>query len=201
MTGLVEARRDAEQIVRLLQPACERLAVAGSLRRECDRVRDLDLVLVPKLLPTPGRLFDDGELVPALDDLLARTIAHRNAGLTRPRDAKNGPRHKELRYGRRKVELWIVLPPATWGVIFALRTGPADFSRLLVTAECYGGAMPVDHRVTAGRLMHAGRQVPTAEESDFFRALDLPTLPPRERTAESLSRLLSRRNQYRTTTE
>lgn len=188
------AARDASDLVRLLEPACERISVAGSVRRRCDNVKDLDLVLVPKAegVAAPGQLFD-AVRVDAIDARIAELISLPNAALSRPRDANNGPRQKELRFRGRKVELWIVRPPATWGVIFTLRTGPAAFSHLLVTPEAAGGAMPVDMRVSAGRLLHAGREVPTPEEGDFFRAIEVPPFPAHRRTVDALRRVIDSR--------
>lgn len=187
------AREDAGDLVRLLRPGCARIAVAGSLRRGVAEPRDIDLVCVARTEPEPGDLFAAHDR-DALDATIRALLSIPRSGLSRPRDAKSGPRQKELRFRGRKVELWIVRPPATWGVIYAIRTGDAEFARLLVTPTSQGGALPPDHQVTAGRLMHGSREVPTPEERELFAALGLPWIPPGRRTADELRRWIARRN-------
>jgi len=41
---------------------------------------------------------------------------------------------------------------AGWGVVFALRTGPGDFNKLLVTNVRFGGACPAGRKVAGGRV-------------------------------------------------
>ncbi len=46
---LAPARRLAEALVRELEPACERIEIAGSIRRGADHVGDLELLAIPRL--------------------------------------------------------------------------------------------------------------------------------------------------------
>lgn len=55
--GLDMARAAAERIVAQLAPACERIEVAGSVRRCRETVGDLEIVYVPRVEPRPD--FDD----------------------------------------------------------------------------------------------------------------------------------------------
>ena len=41
------AKQKAEQAVCYLSPYCERIEVVGSIRRECDSVNDVDIILIP----------------------------------------------------------------------------------------------------------------------------------------------------------
>jgi len=50
------------------------------------------------------------------------------------------------------VDLFQVIEPRQWGVIYAIRTGPGDFHRLLVTSQWFGGACPKDRKVAGGRV-------------------------------------------------
>ena len=47
---LSEGQRIANALLKLLDPLCERITVAGSIRRQTPEVRELDLVLIPKPL-------------------------------------------------------------------------------------------------------------------------------------------------------
>lgn len=122
---LAVAQEAAETLRDLLAPVCERIEVAGSIRR----------------------------------------------------------RKPELLWRRIPVDLFIVRPPGTdWGVIFTIRTGPADWSQRLVT-DCQRWFM----RVEGGRLLHHGEHVPCPEERDFLEAIGQEWVEPSERSAERVS--------------
>lgn len=179
----------AEALLELLAPACERIAIAGSARRRKPAVSDIELVVAPRFETAPaGDLWgegtverdclaellveqrDTGELVPR------RVILHRaNGSLEEAR--RVGPAYQALEHRGIPVDLFIVRPPAEWGVIFALRTGPGDWNtRLVIECRRYG------RRVRGGRLYVLGRHVACPEEADFFRALGQPWVEPVERT-------------------
>jgi DNA polymerase/3'-5' exonuclease PolX len=69
------AQAVAEELVVRLHPACERLLIAGSLRRGKELVGDVELVFVPKLVVEPVDLLSvyvasraDGEISRMLED-------------------------------------------------------------------------------------------------------------------------------------
>lgn len=75
------------------------------------------------------------------------------------------------------VDLFAVLPPAQWGAIFAIRTGPGDYSKRLVTICQDRGLRCVD-----GRLVDAnGHTVPTPEEADFIASCGATWAEPEAR--------------------
>lgn len=173
--SLAQARGVALYVVDRLQPGCERIEVAGSVRREQATVGDVEIVAVPKFRLEPKNLFES-HWVSLLDIEVARL------GVV----LKGGDKYKQIRVlNRYTVDLFIQPDPATWGVNFALRTGSADFSKWLVTAAACGGALPEGMRVRDARLWEAGRAEPldTPEEVDFFRALGQAWVPPQERYA------------------
>ena len=45
---LKDAEKLAEQIMEQIRPFCDRLVVAGSIRRKKSEVRDVDFVLIPQ---------------------------------------------------------------------------------------------------------------------------------------------------------
>jgi DNA polymerase/3'-5' exonuclease PolX len=172
-----------------LAPACERLEVAGSIRRRRPDVGDVELVAVPRV--TPGRRDLFGDATGEADELhaLAERLLHE--GVLAHRPDKNGrpafgTKLKRVvfrgRAGELPLDLFAVTGAAQWGVIFTIRTGPGAFSTRLVTQRRYGGGMPEGHRVRDGALWDGERLVETPEEADLFRALGLPWLPPERRT-------------------
>jgi DNA polymerase/3'-5' exonuclease PolX len=182
----------AEEVRALLAPACERLEVAGSIRRKRPDVADVELVAVPKTAPARLDLF--GTAVGERDLLHERcerlleagTLAHRLGG-----DGKRafGPRFKRLRYrglaGALPLDLFSVRAPAQWGAIFAIRTGSAGFTNRLVASRVRfpgWGLLPAGLREREGALWAGGSLLETPEEDDFFAALGLEWLPPEQRT-------------------
>jgi DNA polymerase/3'-5' exonuclease PolX len=76
-----------------------------------------------------------------------------------------------------KLDLFIVQPPAQWGAILAIRTGPAHYSHWLVTQRKQGGAMPSYLRQRDGALWDGDELVPTPTEASYFAALGIDTVP------------------------
>lgn len=170
----------ANEFSQLIRDVCERLEFAGSLRRHKEYVGDIEIVLVPKrmkqavlagLWPLDAREYDLAE--ERLQKLRDDEIIQRGRWW--------GPRHKELFYLDASFDLYIVRPPAQWGVILMIRTGPAEFSRRLVTPREYGGLMPAGFQFKDGALWRDSQVVATPEEEDVFRALGLDWIEPRDR--------------------
>jgi DNA polymerase/3'-5' exonuclease PolX len=163
----------------LLTPACARIEIAGSIRRGKAEVKDIDLVCIPKISYMTDLFGGRGSQINHLEDLLPRTVIDMGA-LT----VINGPRQKKIRLQEGiKLELWSVLPPAEWGTIFLLRTGPEAFSHWLVTSRKIGGGMPSWMREKAGALYRHDTKLQTPEEEDVFRALKMEYIEPAKRQA------------------
>ena len=79
---------------------------------------------------------------------------------------------------------------ANWGLILALRTGPGDFNKVLVTRSWDGGAMVADMKMEGGYLWRRGMRLETATEEAFFAAMGLPCWEPGERTVGRLKEFL-----------
>jgi DNA polymerase (family 10) len=180
-----EARRLADELIALLRGSCERLEVAGSLRRGAATIGDLELVAVP-LLVRAVDLF--GEPEGDWRDLLSERVDELGEegvlGLRLDRNGRPryGARYKALLYEGVAVDLFAVLAPAQWGVIFLIRTGPADFGHRLITPRRQGGWLPDYLRVKDGALWHEdGSMVETATEEAVFEAIGRPWIPPEAR--------------------
>jgi DNA polymerase/3'-5' exonuclease PolX len=191
---LSDAIRMKEELARILRPHLVRIVSAGSVRRLQPIVQDIELVAVPQMVPVPRpkQLFETEppELVSALDRF-AETLPKTGDLILDPDLKRNGPRYKRLRYRSViAVDLFIVLPPAQLGAVLAIRTGDAEFSHLLVTKRSQGGAMPDRLSQREGALWEGLTLLPTDTEEAYFEALGLPWLPPSQRTAESLRKLL-----------
>ncbi len=188
----------ANALIERLSPACERLEIAGSVRRGKPDVGDLELVAIPRFVPEQIGLFTDVDFpdepaptVSALDMALA------NIGVRR---LKDGPRYKRIvlaegirghdisalhahraaHQGRALVALFIT-DRERWGWILLLRTGPQEFSHWLVKSKRYGGGLPSYLRADEGALWRGNQMIETPEERDVFDLLGLPWMEPSER--------------------
>jgi len=173
MADYTYALQVATEIVQSLRLLCERIEIAGSIARQQAEVGDIEIVAIPRKF----RLCFGQPPDPILAVL-------EHAGWEA---IKNGERYKQLlsdKYGL-ALDLFLVLPPAQWGVIKVLRTGPAEFSHWVVTNQKCGGALPDEYRVSEGRVCKKadGTEVPTPEEQDFLDLLGLGWIEPEKRAA------------------
>lgn len=179
------ARPVAEQIMGHLRPACWRIEIAGSLRREKPTVGDIEIVCVPRMgVDLFGQPTSACMVTSVLDQLLIERRLRWRRHDAASREAFL-PGEKPLRayflVAHRTgipVDIFAVRPPAEWGAIFAIRTGPAAFSQSLVVSARRQGL-----RCERGRLVDPMRntEVHTPEERDFFRACGVQWLEPKER--------------------
>jgi len=169
-----EALHLAESVLADLAPACQRIEIAGSIRRQKSEVGDIEIVAIPLRLsdleqtPLFGR---DDSLSSALDKVVF------TGGW---RLIKNGSLYKQYDIGPCNLDLFLTTREK-WGVIFTLRTGPADFSRNLVTSKRMGGLCPSYLRVKDGRVWNETGALSTPEEEDVFRVMNIRWIPPEKR--------------------
>ena len=174
----------AEKLHAELHPGCDRIKVAGSLRRKKETVGDIEFVCIATPHPNLD-LFGQPSVDEAgrtlLDDKLQRLVD--GGKLLQP--VVNGPKQKRFPvagWPGVMLELFIVTPQ-TWGVQMMIRTGPAEFSKKMVTRKSHGGYMPSFMRICHGRLMryHGGDEggrpsrwepIATPEERDLFAAMN-----------------------------
>lgn len=186
----------AERVARDVSPLVERIEIAGSLRRKKPEVHDIELVVVPKFRYVPGLFsgvnFPD-EPAPKIN-LFNECIHDAFPFLF----SKDGDRMKQITLPEGiNLEFYIVLPPAQWGVIFAIRTGCADFSRWMVTARRYGGACPSFLKVHDGGLYDGAKLLETPEEKDFFNELMITWIDPEARIGPRADAILTEAQQRR----
>jgi DNA polymerase/3'-5' exonuclease PolX len=169
-----QVMRVAECLVDSLRPACHRIEIAGSLRRQKPMCTDIEIVAIPILHTNPiGEAMDTSQV----DDWL------QGKPLT---IHKNGQKYKQFSFEWQprmwfKVDLFLQPDPATWGVNFLLRTGSSDFSHKMVTARSYGGYKPDVYTVEHGRVRMAGMLLPTPEERDVFDRWEMKWIEPKDR--------------------
>lgn len=182
---LSDALVAAQAVVDLLAPGCERIEVAGSIRRRAAEVKDIEIVAVPRYYGGMfGALHDDllndtiGSALRSLRLACRNTVTgEKLSAAYKMSDRRFYPLFFYPAIGRWPVDLFVVRGDAQWGALMAIRTGPADYSKKLVTTCRKRGL-----HCTEGRLVDSeGRTVDTPEEEDFIRECGLPFLPPEQR--------------------
>ncbi len=173
---LQDARVVAKAIIDSIGPYCERVVIAGSIRRECETVGDIELVAIPKVDVTYNLW---GEKVGERSLLNDRGVYEAFGTII-----KSGPRfvQVETNWGI-NLDLFVVLPPAQWGVIMAIRTGPKEFSQWLVTSRSKGGALHNGWRCEDGRVWDGQVELEFGVEADLFEWLELDWVEPKDRVA------------------
>lgn len=172
-----EAGYIAERVITRLLPFCERIEIAGSIRRLKPEVKDIELVAIPKMVPSfnmfgekvgERSMLNDRELMAWLGNVV-----------------KAGPRYVQVELVEGiNLDLFVVMEPADWAVIMAIRTGPAEFSKWLVTNRSKGGALPNGWKVEDGRVWDGQTGLKFGEEVAFLEWLDLGWIEPGEREAK-----------------
>ena len=162
---LNEAKYIAHEIVMQLEPFCERIEIAGSIRREKDFVKDIEVVAIPK--PYQTGLFEDG---------IASVVNQWTK-------VKGEMEYGKTKYTQRilptgiKLDLFFATEK-NWGLIYAIRTGSAEYShKVLATKWVQKGYKSVDGMLT----LNGGRVVQVREEQDLFKLLGLPYVEPKYR--------------------
>jgi DNA polymerase/3'-5' exonuclease PolX len=163
-----------------LEPACERIEIAGSIRRRAPEVKDIELVAIPK--PTRdlfgNRNRDSHTIIAKVYDL-----AQNGNLLLSPEEplfTKRGDWYAQFNCFGMKVDLFMTTPEK-WGCIYLIRTGSADFSKRMMTKVSRGGDCPDHLYFKDGRLWEGENALETPEEEDVFRLLGVNWLEPIER--------------------
>jgi DNA polymerase/3'-5' exonuclease PolX len=173
----------ANDLIEILGPHFVRLEIAGSVRRGKPEVKDIELVAVPKMKEVKDLL--------GIPTIISEMELDQFSWTTIGKVIKRGQRYKQISimvpgqypYEEIMLDLFIVLPPAQWGVIYTIRTGPADFSQWCVTKRRNGGALPSDSAVSEGRVLRYGEAIEMPEEIDFLNYLGLGWIEPADRAA------------------
>lgn len=183
----------AERILAFLSPGCDQVDIAGTLRRGGSHPKDIDIVCQPKTEMVLDLFGEESQLSTLRfdrrrDELESMFNLEKVKGASRLHQYIS----RELNCS---IDLFVVLPPAQYGALLAIRTGPADFAKLCVTSRLerpQGGAMPPNMKQQDGALWRSGAMVETPTEEEWFKALELPCWPPARRSVHGLRMYLDR---------
>ena len=149
---LKQAAALAQEVVERLAPFCERIAVAGSIRRRRPFPRDIDLVLIPK---------NQGQLALALNELGDAPVA--------------GKKLERRLYKGVQVDIYFATPE-TWATLLLIRTGSKESNiRLTTLAKRRGWHLFANGK---GLYNEKDERIAGDTEESFFEALGLPYAEP-----------------------
>lgn len=169
--SLAFARKCCDKLVPWLEPFCLRLQVAGSVRRKCPTIGDIDLVCIPK---TRDVMDIFGEPTGETENLLGKEI-HETCKEKGWVISKDGPQCIIFESAGVQVDIWMG-KPTNWGTLLMCRTGSKEHNIwLAMGAEKRGGRWNPHDGLRLGGYNHAGT------EEDIYKALGVPFLPPEAR--------------------
>jgi len=183
--------KEAQKVKEFLAPHCERIEIAGSIRRKKPQIKDIEIVCIPKKI-VAGLFYDETIVHPAFIEAVNRLpkIKGEPTGKYTQRTWRAlAPNIFSISHGGPdfigvciNVDIFIATPE-NWGLIYALRTGPADFAHYkILKAVSESGYFMRDGYL---RRTEAGPQfcdlAPVPEEEIFFAKIGLPWIEPEER--------------------
>ena len=152
---LKDAEKLAEQIIEQIRPFCDRLVVAGSIRRKKSEVRDVDFVLIPKPL------------------LWHRIVATLQQNMD-AKVLKHGEKAAQVTIDGVNVDLYSATEE-TWEPLLLIRTGSAEHNiKLSMIARKKG--MKLSHK---GLIQN--EKIDASTEKEIFEALGIDYVLPEER--------------------
>lgn len=180
------ARTRAEELVRILEPACQTITIAGSIRRQKPDVGDIEILAIPRFEERPVDLFGETQKADCLTEAINSLIYR---GYLACRLNKNGskvfgPLNKHLIDTTSRIPLDIFAADAkNWGMSLLVRTGSAEFNiqvmsrfhQLGLRGHAYGGVSDAK-----------GKEIACPTEDVVFRLLQWDYIEPVNRKALSV---------------
>lgn len=161
----------ADKIIAALRPLCERIEVAGSIRRRRPEVNDIDLVLLPR----------PGQTETIKDRCRARchqvTDGPQNA-IFRLQLPDLTPLQLDLFFATPPSRDLLTATPGNFGTLLLCRTGSKEHNIFLVE---HAKRLGLIWKPYAGIFDAAGRCLAAELEAEIFTALDLSWIPPEQR--------------------
>lgn len=155
---LQQAQRIAERIKSELAPHCDRIEIAGSIRRKKPEVKDIEIVCIPK--PYETGLFASG--IAKVVDQWQKVKGDLPCKYTQ-RILPDGI----------KLDMFFA-EPENWGLIYAIRTGSAEYSHKVLAA----GWVKQGYQSRDGYLWHGRDKYNCREETDLYNRIGLTWIEP-----------------------
>jgi DNA polymerase/3'-5' exonuclease PolX len=159
---LTAARDIANHWLEVFKPYTKRIEIAGSIRREKDEVKDIELVVIP----------DSYHL-----ELFIRD--------QRLHLKKNGPKYKQIYFACDCINLdMFICTPETFAMNKLIRCGSADYCKGFMIDLHRRGFTSKDarlYRYDVAMKEPVGAPLPVMEEADVYKITGIPWIEPKER--------------------
>ena len=181
---IAQAERIAKEVELLISHLCQKLTIAGSIRRQREDVGDIELVVIPLNLRA---------LLVRLDNLVEKEIItkalyrHVDGHANESQVPRWGEKLRCFHYKNMRVELSIATPE-NYGYQLWLRTGPADANEWIMVKLAEEKAAIRFHEGYGWLTEYTGNtpiykhKLSIPDEQTFFKVLRLPYIIPRWRT-------------------
>ena len=157
------AKKMADKYLNILKPYCDRIEIAGSIRRKKKNdIKDVEIVLIPK----GSKLLQFKETVEKWRKIKGEAIG---------------------KYTQRQTEDGVILDifianKNNWGLIFAIRTGSAEYShKVLANGWVSRGYNSKDGVLIPSEKIPLKEKVFIYEEEDLFNLIGIPYVEPERR--------------------
>lgn len=168
----LEALQIAEKYKNKLKPYCERIEIAGSIRRKKSEVGDIEIVCIPKTVKQPHGLFEN-KRVRVMGFITTVNQWEKIKG-----DPVGGRYTQRLLPEGIKLDIFMVRPE-NWGLIFAMRIGSEEFSHKVLA----NGWVRSGYHSKGGMLRDKfGKEKPIYEERELFELINIPYIEPEKRS-------------------
>ena len=172
--NLEDAKFLAEKVCLVLQPLCDEIEVAGSVRRGKSEVGDVDIVALPKAVDLPGGLCGVVKVDPSTvwKNLIPKALVKSGLKL----EVSGKELHRFSFPSGLQVDVYRARPE-TWGVILLIRTGSKEHNvKLCTLARSKGLMLSASQGVIENHNIVACRT-----EEGIFSALGMKFVEPKDR--------------------
>ena len=150
-----QALKIAEKVKQELEPHCQRIEIAGSIRRKKQEVKDIEIVAISNNRFQLGLIVDKW-----------KKIKGNVGGKYLQRELPEGI----------KLDLFFATE-RNFGLILAIRTGSAEYSHhVLATGWVKNGFKSID-----GMLTKNNQEIEVKEEIDLFNLINIKYIEPEKR--------------------
>jgi DNA polymerase (family 10) len=156
----------AFKILCVIEPFCEKVQIAGSIRRSQGKINDIDIVMQPK----SDSWLKIIKTIRYEYDAITEKQGDKLATLYVPFASKQGQGHVQVDLYRAS--------EGTWGILLLIRTGSAEYNVYLCNLAIRKG-----YRLaySQGLLNEKGEVIASKTEQEVFQALGLPFIIPQDR--------------------
>ena len=176
-----EALEVARELCAALKPACERIIVAGSLRRKKPSVGDVEILFVPRFEMRMADMFEKVR-VSVADEVISTLVSNGRLS-TRPSKLGSvswGPKNKLARHhGGIPVDLFTATDENWWNYLVC-RTGPAD-SNARIARHAQDRGYKWNPYGSGFTRLSDGVVIPMESERAVFDFVRLPYREPADR--------------------